>query len=117
MPTSKSRLSYPDCESFLNAALEDERGARLPFLTEGQATQFRVRCHYFRTIVREDNAEIYTDREHPMHGRSEYDVLALTILPTEDRTEFWVYARKMTINESEIERLSDVEGSHGSSAA
>jgi hypothetical protein len=109
MPTSTSRLSYPDCESFLNIALEDEKGARLPFPREGQANQFRVRLNYFRTLVRNDNAKVHPEKDHPMHGRCEYDVLQFTVVP-DDAGEWWVYARINQINEAEVERLSDIEG-------
>ena len=109
MPTSTSRLSYPDCEAFLNLAIEDEKGARIPFLTEGMANQFRVRLNYFRTLVRNDNREIHPARDDPMHGRSEYDVLQFTILP-DDEGEWWVYARQNRIDEGIVEKLSEVEG-------
>lgn len=110
MPTSKSRLAYPDCESFLNAALEDEVGARLPFLTEGQAMQFRVRLNTYRTIVREDNADVYPSKDHPLHGRSEYDPLSFTVSGPDSAGEYWVYARRNDAREGEIERLSEIEG-------
>jgi len=108
MPTSKSRLSYPDCESFLDTALEDEKGARIPFITEGQAHQFRVRLNYFRTLCREDNAKVYPERDAPLHGRCVYDPLQFTILP-DSEGEWWVYARQNKINPADVERLSEVE--------
>ena len=109
MPTSSSPLAYPDCESFLSVALEDEIGARLPFLTEGHARQFMVRCNTFRSMCRGDNKKI-KQRDDPMYGRSEYDPLQITVLPTEDASEWFVYARRYKINESEIESLSEIEG-------
>lgn len=109
MPTSTSRLSYPDCESFLNIALEDEKGARLPFSTEGQANQFRVRLNYFRTLCRNDNAKIFPHADDPFHGRCEYDPLEFTIVP-DAAGEWWVYARVRKSVEAEVERLSEVPG-------
>lgn len=107
MPTSTSRASYPDCEKFLTAALDDEQGARLPFLTKGMAHQFMVRLNTFRTICRKDNAKIHTDVDHPMHGRSEYDPLEIAVRGPDAEGEFWVYARKRDFAiESEIEPLS-----------
>lgn len=111
MPTSTSRLSYPDCESFFNACLEDEKGARLPFLTLGQANQFRVRLNYFRTIVRADNAKIHEDPEHPMHGRSEYDPITVTVRGPDAADEYWVYGiLNRSLAAGAIEKLSEVEG-------
>lgn len=109
MPTSSSRLSYPDCEAFLNKALEDDVGARMYFLTKGTAYQFRVRCHQFRQICRNDNRQMY-QRDHAMYGRSEYDPITLSILPTEDQSEWFVYARKCLIDEGAIESLAELEG-------
>lgn len=109
MPTSTSRLSYPDCEAFFNRALEDEIGVRLYFQTQGHARQFYVRCNTFRSICRDDNRKMY-DRDHPMYSRSEYDPIQLTVVPTEDQAEWFVYARRYRINEAEIESLGDIEG-------
>lgn len=111
MGTSSSRLSYPDCEQFFNKALEDPIGVRLYFQTEGHARQFYVRCNSYRTICREDNQKIHSqDRNHPLYGRSEYDPIQLTVIPTEDRSEWFVYARIYALNESAIESLSELEG-------
>lgn len=115
MPTSSSRLSYPDCEAFFDKALDDNVGARLPFNTRGDAYQFRVRCHQFRQICREDNRRIH-DRNDALYGRSVYDPITLSILPTEDNSEWFVYARRCTLNESEIESLSELEGPHDARA-
>ena len=114
MPTSSSRLAYPDCEEFLHRAVVDGVGVRLPFNTEGQARGFLVRCNTFRQICRKDNKEIYT-RDNPMFGRSEFDCLMLTVVPTEDASDWFVYARVYAVNEEAIESLSEVEGApHGS---
>lgn len=110
MPTSTSRLSYPDCENFLNVALEDEVGARLPFLLKGAAYQFQVRLNTFRAICRKDNAKVYSDREHPFHGRCEYDPVGIYVQGPDANGEWWVVARKRKVNEAEIELLSEVEG-------
>lgn len=109
MPTSTSRLSYPDCEAFFNRAIEDDIGVRLYFQTHGHARQFYVRCNTFRSICREESRKVY-DREHPMWGKSEYDPIQLTVIPTEDQTEWFVYARRYHLNEANIESLSEIEG-------
>lgn len=117
MPTSQSRASYPDCEEFLNRALEDAVGARMPFppgrpplKPAGPARQFFTRLHTFRTICRADNAVIHTDRDHPLHGRSEYDPLQITIQGPDAAGEYWIYARRYDANvASVIESLSQLE--------
>ncbi len=108
MPTSSSRLAYPDCEEFLNRALEDNVGVRLPFDSKGQAHGFLVRCNTYRQIVRKDNKAIF-ERGDPMYGRSEYDCLMLNIMPTEDESYWFVYARVYKVNEQAIESLSELE--------
>lgn len=109
MPTSSSRLAYPDCEEFFNKALEDGRGVRLPFQIEGHARQFLVRCNSFRQICRQDNMRIHA-KDHPMYGRCEYDTVALSVVPTEDHSDWFVYARIYKLNESDVESLSEIEG-------
>lgn len=111
MPTSSSRLSYPDCEQFFDKALEDEVGARLCFQTEGHARQFLVRANTFRKICRQDNKQIHRlDPENPMYGRCEYDPITLTIVPTEDKSEWFVYGRRNVIGDGMLESLAEVEG-------
>jgi len=110
MATSTSRLSYPDCEGFLDAALADEIGSRLPFLTEGAARQFLVRLNTFRKLCRDDNAKIHTERDHPLHGRCDYDPLELKVLGPDPEGEWWVYARRRQLPEGAIESLSELEG-------
>lgn len=109
MPSSKSRLSYPDCEFFFNKVLEDDVGVRTYFPIKGQAMKFRERCHQYRTICRDDNRKMYTP-DHPLYGRCEYDPITLSIIPTEDASEWFVYGRKCVISETAIESLSELEG-------
>lgn len=107
MASSKSRLAYPDCQQFLDAALEDEKGVRLPFQTYGQAMQFRVRLNTYRQIIRDDNAIVYPDPAHHLHGRSEFDELQFTIME-DSEGEYWVYAKKQHLDIAEIEKLSEI---------
>lgn len=109
MPSSSSRLSYPDCEIFFNRALEDEVGIRTYFPVKAQAFKFRERCHNFRSILREDNRRMYAV-DHPLYGRCEYDPITLTIKATEDESEWFVYGRRCVLNEGTIENLSELEG-------
>jgi hypothetical protein len=110
MPTSYSRASYPDCEKFLDAALGDDQGARLPCATPGAAKQMVVRLNTFRTICRADNAKIFQALDHPLHGRSEYDPLEIVVRGPDAAGEYWVYAFRRDYNiESSIEKLSELD--------
>lgn len=115
MGTSTSRLAYPDVEAFFNRALEDEIGARMAFQLEGHARQFLVRCNTFRAICRQDNQRIYPDRNHQLHGRSEYDPLQLSVIPAADDSDWFVYARRLVLDESAVESLSEIEGASNGS--
>lgn len=108
MPTSESRLSYPDAEKFLQAALEDAAGARKPFATRGSANHFRVRVNTYRKIMRMDNAKIYPDPDQPMHGRSEYDAISVAVRGPSDDGSWWVYAERYDVGDDAIEPLSEI---------
>jgi hypothetical protein len=108
MPTSESRLSYPDAEKFLQAALDDATGARKPFTTRGAANHFRVRVNMYRKIMRMDNAKIYPDAEHPMHGRCEYDAISIAVRGPDESGEWWVYAERYDVGDEAIEPLSEI---------
>lgn len=110
MPASPSRLAYPDCEEFLNGALADDLGLRKPFGKRGGAQQFLVRLNNFRTICRKDNAKIFPEPDHPLHGRCEYDPLMINIVGPDEAGEWWVYARRLDNMDSYVEKLSEVEG-------
>lgn len=108
MAMSNSILAYSDCKEFLEKAIEDQKGARRPFqgpYAEDHASRYRMRCHQFRKLDREQNAEIY-EVGHQMHGRSEYDLLTLTLRYSHDAV--WVYAEKLLLEPGEIESLSEV---------
>lgn len=111
MPASRSRLAYGDCETFLDEALADAEGARLEFPNYGQAHYFMMRCHTFRAIARDDNKEIHKeDRNHPLYGRSDYDVLRLSVKKGVDgEAQHWVYAIKNQLDPGDVERLTPEE--------
>lgn len=106
MALSNSLLAYDDCQQFFEKAVEDPKGARRPFPTEDQAIRWRMRCHQFRKLHREQNAAVYPLGEL-LHGRSEYDVFTLTIKYSPDGYH-WVYAERVTLEPGEIEGLSEV---------
>src|SRR6266702_8822129 len=78
MPTSTSRLAYGDCYDLLDKAVEDAKGMRVRFSTFAGAQAFRMRMYAARSVDREDNKGIYP-KDHPMHGRSPYDVLLMSV--------------------------------------
>lgn len=112
MSLSTSILAFDDALQFLERALADTKGVRACFgESEGNAMHFRMRCHAARNIARQDNIRLYTDRDHPLHGRSVYDVLTLRVLQDDDEGEWWVYATR-NVMPAVVESLSEIEGEY-----
>lgn len=107
MALSNSLQAYLDCKEFLEKALDDEVGARLPFRTSEQAEHWRMRCYQFRKLDREQNKAVF-EIGHKMHGASEYDGLTMTIKESTDGW-WWVYAKKNIVDAGSIEALSEIE--------
>lgn len=110
MPVSSSRLSYSDCFTLFDKALEDTKGARYQVsggASKSDAWYFRLRMHNARQIDRKDNKEIY-EVGTKLHGRSIYDPLLIQI--KEDiEGKFWIYVVHTEIDGAEIESLSELE--------
>ena len=108
MPLPSSPLAYQDCYQLFDAAVNDPQGARVFKGTQEAAAHFRLRCNYARVVNRNENAKTY-EKDHPLHGRSEYDTVRLTL--REDTEGGWyVYAEKYPDIEADIEPLSSVGG-------
>lgn len=105
MSLSNSRLAYGDCFELLDKALEETRGIRVEVIDLASANYLRMRIHHARTIDRRDNAITYPDRDHPMHGRSPYDILVVRI--EEDSTSGWLYLDKQKVEIGRIEALEE----------
>src|SRR5258706_4433955 len=107
MALSNSIMAYHDCKEFLERAVDDEKGARIPFRTEKEAEYWRMRCNQFRSLDRGQNRMIF-DLGHKMYGQSEYDGLTMVIRHSSDGY-YWVYAEKRTLEPGLIENLSEIE--------
>lgn len=92
MPTSPSRLAYSDCFDLMDLASEDPRGKRTQVRNKGEGYQLRVRLHTARNIDRKDNLGTYAE-DHPMHGRSSYDNLTITVRH-DSQGQWWVYLER-----------------------
>lgn len=109
MPVSNSRLSYSDCFSLFDKALEDSKGARYQVnggVKYGDSHHFRLRMHNARSIDRKDNKEVFGIGD-PLYGRSVYDPLIIQI-KEDTEGKWWIYVRHTEIDESEIEALSEL---------
>lgn len=104
MSVSNSPLAYSDCREVMQSAIEDKRGVRVRMDSMGDAMHFRMRCHQARSLDRKENAKSY-ERDHPLHGRSAYDVLVLRLV--EDVDCAWVYFEKVALDISRVESLDD----------
>lgn len=111
MPVSNSRLSYSDCFTLFDKALEDSKGARYQVnggTNYGDSWQFRLRMHNARQIDRKDNKDIYPDPGERLHGRSLFDPLIIQIKQDVEGL-WWIYVVHTEIDGSEIESLSELE--------
>lgn len=116
MTTSNSRLAYDDAFEFMERAFEAaEKGKILrrkfyekedTIENRGAAIQFRARIHQARVIDRKDNKELYPEKEHPLHGRSKYDILSAQIRLEGDC--IFLYMRKISLNNYLIEEVDDL---------
>lgn len=108
MSTSTSLLAFTDCLAAYDRALADPLGTRVLMDDEGAAIYFRMRCHQARKLVRQNNAKIYPDPEHPLHGRSVYDGVTCRVRWVDDRV-YCYFEQIIEIDEDRIENLSEVE--------
>ena len=106
MSISTSRASYLDCYAYYDQALEEERGIRIRVQSFDAATHLRQRLHMARKIKRADNAEIYPDADHPMHGACPYDILVVKI-KTEPRGVFVLIEKVVMITDIEPLELEE----------
>lgn len=112
MPVSSSRLSYRDCFTLFEKALEDTKGARFQVNggdIYGDAYHFRLRMHQARSIDRKDNRALHPDPGHPLHGRSLLDPLVIQIKGPDTEGKWWIYVKHTEIDVNDIESLSELE--------
>lgn len=102
MSLSNSRLAYTAEYSLLDRAVEAERGIRIEVPSIDAAYYLRMRIHHARSIDRADNKNTYQDQQHPLHGRSPYDILVCRI---EGEAPAWVYLDKVKVEIGTVEEI------------
>lgn len=107
MAASTSRLSYSDCFDVLNKALSNDKGIRVEVPDYGAGNHFRVRLHTARSVDRKDNREAYSE-DHKLYGRSIYDALVVQL--REEKGKWWMYIRKFSTDNLNIEPLGEEHG-------
>ena len=103
MSLSNSRLAYGDCFELLDQALEEARGIRIELADENKANYLRMRIHHARQIDRNENKLTYPDLDHPLHGRSPYDILVCRIERETGRA--WLHLDKQFVEIGRIEPI------------
>lgn len=109
MPVSNSRLSYSDCFTLFEKALEDTKGARFQVAgggNYGDSHHFRLRMHQARSIDRKDNRELFQLGD-PLFGRSVFDPLVIQIKQDTEGL-WWIYVKHTEIDADQIEALSEL---------
>ncbi len=107
MSLSNSRLAYDDCFKLLDAALDEPRGIRVEVASSNDATYLRMRIHHARTIDRRENAATYIEKDHPLHGRSPYDILVVRI--EDDHEGSWLYLDKQKVEIGRVESIPETK--------
>ena len=75
-----TRLSgYSDERALLDRALDAPHGLKVDAQTPGAATSLRHRLNKLRALDREVNAKVYPDPNSPLHAKSSYDSLVITL--------------------------------------
>jgi hypothetical protein len=97
MSLSNSRLAYEDCYKLLDQALDEDRGIRIEVNDLAAANYLRMRIHHARTIDRQENKVTYPDKDHPLHGRSPYDILIARIEGDGDTGMLYLDKQKVVI--------------------
>jgi len=107
MSATNTRFAYTDCFEAWELAREDSKGIRIPFKSFDDASAFRARMHYARTVDRKDNEKLHQPTDL-LFGRSSYDSYVVRIRQdTEDGG--WVYIEPLSIDVERIENLSELE--------
>lgn len=107
MTISNSRLSYTDCYSVFDSALEDPNGVRVKVTDFNAAIHMRMRLHQARAISRRDNMQTFGE-DHPLYGRSVYDKFVVRI--RRDDEDFYIYIEPVEKGMGSVESLSEIEG-------
>jgi|SRR6516162_3183958 hypothetical protein len=91
MPLNDSRMAYEDCYDVMDKALVTEDGVRVGYPTEEETKYLQMRMNYARTLDRKFNKGRY-GHDHPMYGKSEYDVLTFRVRKLGDAC--WLYVER-----------------------
>lgn len=105
LPTSIK--AYADCATLYEAASADPKGARACFDTHDAAINMRSRMHYYRSLDRKANGEMY-ELGHPMHNTSAYDDFYIQDPIIDEDGLYWLYIKRRSASILKIEGLSEV---------
>ena len=73
-------ITFDEAIAILDAAIAAESNTtKLTCTSHKEATNIRHRLNHWRSQDREQNKEIYQDRDHPLYGKSAYDALTLRV--------------------------------------
>lgn len=113
MSLPSSLGAYLDCRQLFDAANDDPKGARACLGTYEAARNMQTRMHYFRSLDRIANANIYPKGD-PKHAVSVYDNYVVQI-QADTAGEYWLYVQprnKILVIEglSEVSDVIDVDG-------
>lgn len=74
MPFSDQIAAYPDVADLFDKALASDKGVKVTFNDDNEATINAGRMNHYRSRLRRENARVYP-ADHPMHGKTPYEAL------------------------------------------
>jgi hypothetical protein len=76
MPFSDQIAAYPDVAELLDKALTSEKGLKLTFSTDAEATINAGRMNHYRSRLRRENAKTFPPGDH-RHNTTPYEGLMI----------------------------------------
>lgn len=107
MTLSAQISAYEDCLALFERALNDKLGARACLGTRDRARIFVMRMHQARQLER-DEAKKQFPKDDPRWGKSEFDVLRVT-MREDTENDWWVYLDRPGAEILAIDSLSELE--------
>lgn len=99
MAANNSPAATGDIRSWLDQALESQRGIKVKLGSRDDCIRNRQRIYSFRIYDRAQNKKVYPEG-NPMHGRSPYDGLTVVIDENNDmRIEKMLDSGNFTVEE------------------
>lgn len=104
MSFNRSPFAFGDLRDLFQKAMETPKGLRIIQENRGRAIRLSMRLNYLRKMNRKENALTFPV-DHPLHMRSEWDKLEISVPKKGTPDEHCVYIRHRKMEDLKIEEL------------